>query len=106
MEEKLSREELRIRLRNKIANIKKQREHPKVSKKQLNSYANKLKQITSTIDKYELSTDTDKLPAQLVEEIKGIISEEDTKNLIEYLKQNNTSKLNNSMINFLNDIEF
>lgn len=41
-----------------------------------------------------------------MDEIKCIVNEEDVKMLVNYLKQNNTSKLNNSMINFLNDITF
>ena len=105
--EQPSREELRARLRNKIATSKNKRNHQKINKKQLGQYADKLKTISNTIDKYQLSSEhVGDLPTQLVEEIKGIVSEDEIKTLVDYLKQNNTANLNNSMISFLNDIKF
>ena len=102
---KISREELREKLREKIKCKKTQRSYSTFNKKKLGECAEKLKKITSIIDKYKLNIE-DKLPDKLMDEIKCIVNEEDIKLLVNYLQQNNTSKLNNSMINFLNDITF
>lgn len=106
MEEiKLSKEELRYKLREKINQKKTNRSYSSFNKKKLSECADKLKKIASIIDKYELNNQ-DSLPSNLIDEIKCIVNEEEIKLLIKYLSQNNTSNLNSSMINFLNDIQF
>lgn len=105
MDIKPNKEELRERLREKINQKRNIRSHSSFNRKKLNECSEKLKKISSTIDKYELNSN-EKLPDKLLDEIKCIVNEDDIKLLINYLKNNNNSNLNNSMINFLNEITF
>jgi|LauGreDrversion4_2_1035121.scaffolds.fasta_scaffold469680_2 hypothetical protein len=100
---KPTREELKERLRGKISQKKSQRSYNTFNRKKATECAEKLKKITSIIDKYNI-TNEDKIPDKLVDEIKCVISEEDINLLVSYLKQNNSSNLNSNIINFLNEI--
>lgn len=102
----ISREDLRAKLRDKINNKKNQRSTPKINRKKLNNYTDKLKKICALVDKHGINVEEPELPADLVESVKTVVAEEEMKDLIDYLKTNNTSKLNESMIKFLQDIHF
>lgn len=103
MTDKIYREELRRRLRDKIYNKQNERKTNKHTRKQLSSYSDKLKKITNIVDKYNINSE-EQIPTELVETVKNIISDEEIKDLIDYLKQYNSGQLNNSMIKFLSDI--